>query len=92
MLFRSWLLRKPLMGIPGLVAAAVAKGVGMLLLTSYVILPMFGAKLVAKGVDTAVKASFGIFQLYTAAIGAVVFFIIWQVLKRVPGLAEEEGK
>lgn len=88
----AWLLRKPLMGIPGLVAAAVAKGVGMLLLTSYVILPMFGAKLVAKGADTAVKASFGIFQLYTAAIGAVVFFIIWQVLKRVPGLAEEEGK
>ncbi len=86
----AWLLRKPLMGIPGLVAAVVAKGVVMILLTSYVILPMFGAKLVAKGVDAAVKLAFGTAQLYTAAIGAAVFFVIWQVLKKVPGLARED--
>jgi riboflavin transporter FmnP len=86
----AWLLRKPLMGIPGLVAGAVAKGAAMTLLTSYVVLPMFGAKLAAKGIDAVVKVAFGVTQLYTAAIGVAVFFVIWQVLKKVPGIAWEK--
>lgn len=85
----AWLLRKPLHGIVGLTAAAVAKGLVMMGLISWVVLPMFGQKLVAKGIDATVKVMFGVTQLYTAAIGCVVFFIIWQVLKKVPHLAEE---
>ncbi len=86
----AWLLRKPAMGIPGLVAAAVAKGLVMTALTSWVVLPFFGAKLVAKGLDATVKIMFGMTQLYTAAIGCVVFFLIWQVLKKVPGLVTKK--
>ena len=86
----AWALRKPAMGIPGLAAAAVAKGLAMTALTSWVVLPMFGAKLVAKGIDATVKVMFGMTQLYTAAIGCVIFFVLWQVLKKVPGLKLEK--
>lgn len=85
----AWALRKPLNGIVGLAVAAVAKGLAMMALISWVVLPMFGEKLVAKGIDATVKVMFGVTQLYTAAIGCVVFFVIWQVLKKVPHLAEE---
>ncbi len=85
----AWLLRKPMLGVPGLIAAAVTKGLVMTALTSWVVLPLFGQKLVAKGIDTTVKVMFGMNQLYTAAVGCAVFFVIWQVLKRVPGIADE---
>ena len=83
----AWALRRPAMGIIGLAAAAAAKGAAMTLLTSYLVILVFGAKLVAKGVDATVRVMFGVTQLYTAAIGCAVFFVIWQVLKKVPGLA-----
>jgi riboflavin transporter FmnP len=86
----AWMLRKPLMGIAGLAAGAVAKALVMGALTSYVVVPLFGAKLAAKGIDAAVKLMFGISQLYTALIGAAVFFVLWQVLKKVPGFAAKD--
>ncbi len=85
----AWLLRKPARGVPGLAAAAVAKGAVMSALTSWVVVPLFGQKLVAKGIEATVKVSFGITQLYTAAIGCVVFFLVWQVLKKVPGIGKK---
>ncbi|MCI2046518.1 MAG: hypothetical protein LKJ90_02225 [Faecalibacterium sp.] len=85
----AWALRKPLMGIPGLVAAAVGKGLAMFLLTGYVVLPLFGANLPDK-LKMAAMASFGIIQMATAAIGAAVFFAVWQIVKKVPGFAAQE--
>lgn len=85
----AWALRKPLLGIPGLAAAVVAKGLAMYLLTGFVVLPVFGANLPEK-LQAAAQASFGIVQMGTAAVGAVVFFAVWQVLKKVPGLAVEK--
>ena len=87
----AWLLRKPLMGIPGLAAAAVAKGAAMYALTGWVILPLFGANLPEK-LQAAAKASFGLIQLGTAAVGAVVFFAVWQILKKVPGLVADAAQ
>ncbi len=87
----AWALRKPLMGIPGLAAAAVGKGLAMFLLTGYVVLPLFGANLPDK-LKMAAMASFGLLQMATAAIGAAVFFVVWQMLKKVPGFAVEEEK
>lgn len=77
----AWLLRKPLDGVVGLAAAALAKGAAMSALTSWVVVPLFGQKLAAKGITETVKVSFGITQLYTAAIGCVVFYLVWKILK-----------
>lgn len=84
----AWALRKPLMGIVGLAAGVVAKGLGMYLMTSYLVLPVFGANLPEK-LQMAAKASFGLLQMGTAAVGAAVFFVVWQALKKVPGIAEK---
>ena len=84
----AWALRKPALGIPGLAAAAVAKGLAMYLLTGWVVLPLFGAGLPEK-LQAAAKASFGLVQMGTAAVGAALFFAVWQALKKVPGLAAE---
>lgn len=85
----AWALRKPMMGIPGLVAGVLVKGLGMFVMTSYLVLPVFGAGLPEK-LQAAASASFGIIQLATAAVGAGIFFVVWQVLKKVPGLAAEQ--
>ena len=78
----SWLLRKPLDGIVGLAAAAVSKGLVMTALTSWVVLPLFGGALKPPQV-LAVQSTFGMTQAATAAVGCVVFWLVWKLLKKV---------
>lgn len=78
----AWLLRKPLDGIVGLAAAAVAKGAVMMAATGWVVLPLFGSALNDKQMAT-VKTMFGSTQLATAAVGCVVFWLVWKLLKKV---------
>ncbi|MBQ7859292.1 MAG: ECF transporter S component [Faecalibacterium sp.] len=86
----AWLLREKWMGLVGLVAAAVLKAAAMAAAISWVIIPVFGGALNEKQVAMATKM-FGITQLYTAAIGCAVFFAVWQVLKKVPGIGEKKA-
>lgn len=81
------LLKKYLLGIPALVAACLAKTGVMIVTITYVIIPVFGAGL-AEAQVTAAQASFGIGQLSTAATGSVIFFVCWQILKKIPVFAE----
>ncbi len=83
------LLKKPLLGIPGLVAACLCKTGVMMLATSYLVLPYFGAAVEAAGITAVVEASFGIAQLSTAAMGSAIFFVIWQLLQKVPVFAKK---
>jgi len=88
----AWALRKPFRGILGLAAAAVCKALFMGLSISFVVLPVFGAKVVAAGKAAVAAKMFGIMQLPTALIGGALFFIIWQALKNVPGITLESEK
>ncbi len=83
------LLKKYLLGIPALVVACLAKTGVMMVTITYIIIPMFGAGL-ADAQVIAAQTSFGIGQLSTAATGSVVFFICWQVLKKIPAFADKE--
>lgn len=84
------LLRKYFYGVPGLVAACLAKTAVMMVTIQYLVIPFFGANLEAKGIVATVQYSFGLGQLSTAAIGSVIFFVCWQVLKKIPAFAEKE--
>lgn len=78
----AYLLRKPVQGVVGLAAAALAKGAVMTLLTMQVVLPFFGGALKPPQV-AAVQATFGMTQAATAAVGCVVFWLVWKLLKKV---------
>ncbi len=75
-------LKKFVLGIPGLVLACLAKTGIMILTITYFVIPVFGGGL-AEAQVAAAQASFGIGQLSTAAIGSVIFFVCWQVIKKV---------
>ncbi len=80
------LLKKPVLGIPGLVAAVLAKTAVMTLTITYLVLPVFGGGL-AEAQVAAAQSAFGLAQFSTAAIGCAIFWVCWQVLKKIPAFS-----
>ncbi len=83
------LLKKYYLGVPALLVACLAKTGIMIVTITYIIIPVFGAGL-AEAQVIAAQTSFGVGQFSPAVIGSVVFFVCWQVLKKIPGFAPKE--
>lgn len=66
--------------ILGLSIAAISKSLVMWLLSSFVIIPLFGDALRAPMIE-AIRVTFSINQLVTSVIGAIIAYPVWQIMQ-----------
>lgn len=66
--------------ILGLSIAAISKSLVMWLLSSFVIIPLFGDALRAPMIE-AIRVTFSINQLVTSVIGAIIAYPVWQLMQ-----------